>query len=146
MGPRPRFFDACCQRQTTREARNTTRRKRPAPHHLVHPTLPPSGRRSSRLLSLQAKEHERKQRRIAKKNPFMRKKLRKDPGIPNLNPFKAQILKKLADTKKLLQFNEDMRRRRQAELVRALSAFDPAMHTTAHVHLANVGGVFFFFS
>lgn len=46
-------------------------------------------------VSMQAKEAERKQRREAKKNPAQRKKLRKDLGIPNLNPFKAQILQKV---------------------------------------------------
>lgn len=47
------------------------------------------------MRSLQAKETDRKQRRDAKKNPALRKKLRKDLGIPNLNPFKTQILKKV---------------------------------------------------
>ena len=41
------------------------------------------------------KEHDRKAKRAAKKNPALRKKLHKDPGIPNMNPFKQQILKKV---------------------------------------------------
>ena len=44
---------------------------------------------------MQAREAERKKRRDAKKNPQMRKKLRKDLGIPNLNPFKAAILQRV---------------------------------------------------
>jgi hypothetical protein len=48
----------------------------------------------------------------------MRKKLSKDPGIPNMNPFKAQIMKKLADQQKLLKFQELQRQRRSQELVR----------------------------
>lgn len=40
-------------------------------------------------------EQERKIRRAAKKNPSLRKRLRKDLGIPNLNPYKAAILHKV---------------------------------------------------
>jgi len=47
------------------------------------------------------KEHHRKQRKEAKKNALSgHKKLHKDPGIPNLHPFKEQILAKLEDQKK----------------------------------------------
>jgi len=60
--------------------------RRPARHHDSDACL---------VCSLQAKETDRKQRRDAKKNPALRKKLRKDLGIPNLNPFKTQILKKV---------------------------------------------------
>jgi ribosome biogenesis GTPase A len=67
---------------------------------------------------LQAREHERKQRRAAKKNPALRKKLTKDPGIPNLNPFKAQILKRMEDQQKLLKFQDASRQRRAQEIVR----------------------------
>ena len=44
----------------------------------------------------QGREAERKKRRDAKANPALRKKLRKDLGIPNLNPFKAQILQRVS--------------------------------------------------
>ena len=44
----------------------------------------------------QGREAERKKRREAKANPALRKKLRKDLGIPNLNPFKAQILQRVS--------------------------------------------------
>ena len=47
-----------------------------------------------------AKESDRKARRDAKANPHLRKKLKKDLGIPNLNPFKAQMLAKLEAQKK----------------------------------------------
>lgn len=42
-----------------------------------------------------AKAHAVKVKRAAKANPALRKKLKKDLGIPNLNPFKAQILRKV---------------------------------------------------
>jgi nuclear GTP-binding protein len=49
-----------------------------------------------------AKEHDRKARRDAKANPHLRKKLKKDMGIPNLNPFKASMLARLESQKKSL--------------------------------------------
>lgn len=57
------------------------------------------------------KEHDRKERRDAKKNPAKRKKLSKDPGIPNLNPFKAQILRKLENQQQKLRESERARQR-----------------------------------
>lgn len=45
----------------------------------------------------QVQEHDRKQRRMAKKNPTKYgKKITKDPGIPNLYPFKAQLLERVS--------------------------------------------------
>lgn len=64
-----------------------------------------------------AKEHERKLKKAAKKNPAMRKKLRKDLGIPNLNPFKQQILKRLEEQQKVIKFNELARQRRLQDAV-----------------------------
>ena len=46
-------------------------------------------------MRVQVKEHDRKAKRAAKKNPALRKKLHKDPGIPNMNPFKQQMLRKV---------------------------------------------------
>ena len=51
---------------------------------------------NSRLFA-QVQEHDRKQRRMAKKNPSKYgKKITKDPGIPNLYPFKAQLLERVS--------------------------------------------------
>ncbi|TPX65462.1 hypothetical protein SpCBS45565_g05124 [Spizellomyces sp. 'palustris'] len=44
-------------------------------------------------------EHHRKQRREAKKNP-QPKRLKKDPGIPNLFPFKDKLLQQAEDSKR----------------------------------------------
>jgi hypothetical protein len=39
------------------------------------------------------KNHERKQRKEMKKNPGKgKKKMSKDPGIPNMHPFKTQLM------------------------------------------------------
>ena len=73
-------------------------------------------------IAKKALAHERRERRAAKANPGLRKKVRRDPGIPNLNPFKAQILKRLEESAKLLKFQaqqqalrgQDMARRRRA--------------------------------
>jgi hypothetical protein len=42
-------------------------------------------------------EHQRKLKREAKRNPARAKKLSKDPGIPNLAPLKAQLMKQVGD-------------------------------------------------
>ncbi|CAB4384524.1 unnamed protein product [Rhizophagus irregularis] len=47
-------------------------------------------------------EHKRKERREARKNPKSRK-LKKDPGIPNLYPFKDQLLNKIEQQKRKLE-------------------------------------------
>jgi len=72
-------------------------------------------------IAKKAKDHDRKQKRDAKKNPALRKKLRKDPGIPNLNPFKEKILKQLGEQKKIMQFAEQQRTRRAQALVCSVS-------------------------
>lgn len=74
-------------------------------------------------ITKKAKSHDRKQKRDAKKNPALRKKLRKDPGIPNLNPFKEKILKQLEEQKKIMQFAEAQRTRRSQALVRRAGDF-----------------------
>lgn len=43
---------------------------------------------------------QRKQRKEAKKNPQWRSRLKKDPGIPNLFPYKAQVLAEIEESKR----------------------------------------------
>eukprot|EP01096_Ripella_sp_DP13-Kostka_P017794 TRINITY_DN928_c3_g1_i1.p1 TRINITY_DN928_c3_g1~~TRINITY_DN928_c3_g1_i1.p1 ORF type:complete len:670 (-),score=393.71 TRINITY_DN928_c3_g1_i1:152-2059(-) len=45
------------------------------------------------------REHHRKVRKEEKKNPHLRKRMRKDPGIPNLWPFKEQLLEQIKEHK-----------------------------------------------
>ena len=54
---------------------------------------------------------ERKQRKLAKKNPEWRSRIKKDPGIPNLFPYKDKILAEIEDKKR--QKAEDSERRRE---------------------------------
>ncbi|TDZ37579.1 Nuclear GTP-binding protein NUG1 [Colletotrichum spinosum] len=42
---------------------------------------------------------QRKQRKLAKKNPEWRSKLKKDPGIPNLFPYKEKILEEIEEAR-----------------------------------------------
>ncbi|KAL8653068.1 MAG: hypothetical protein Q9210_002314 [Variospora velana] len=55
---------------------------------------------------------QRKQRKLAKKNPEWRSRLKKDPGIPNLFPYKDKILYQI-DEKKRLKEEELLQRREQ---------------------------------
>ncbi|KAI9728662.1 MAG: hypothetical protein M1828_002768 [Chrysothrix sp. TS-e1954] len=52
----------------------------------------------------------RKERKAAKKNPEWRSRLKKDPGIPNLFPYKNKILQDIEDSKRRKE--EDLARRR----------------------------------
>ena len=54
---------------------------------------------------------QRKQRKEAKKNPQWRSRLKKDPGIPNLFPYKNQILSEIEEGRRLKE--EDALRKRE---------------------------------
>ncbi|OKL60096.1 hypothetical protein UA08_04489 [Talaromyces atroroseus] len=63
---------------------------------------------------------QRKLRKQAKKDPTWRSKIKKDPGIPNLFPFKDKILAEIEEKKRLkqeelLRVREEARERRKAE-------------------------------
>ena len=53
---------------------------------------------------------QKKSRKDAKKNPQWKSRLKKDPGIPNLFPFKAQVLAEIEETKRKKE--EEQQRRR----------------------------------
>jgi nuclear GTP-binding protein len=54
---------------------------------------------------------QKKQRKDAKKNPQWRSRLKKDPGIPNLFPYKAKILAEVEENKRKKE--EEIQRRRE---------------------------------
>ncbi|EME89407.1 uncharacterized protein MYCFIDRAFT_76744 [Pseudocercospora fijiensis CIRAD86] len=58
---------------------------------------------------------QRKARKDAKKNPQWRSRLKKDPGIPNLFPYKDKVLAEIEESKRLKE-EEKLRKR---ELARA---------------------------
>lgn len=59
-----------------------------------------------------ASNKQRKDRKIAKKDPTWRSRLKKDPGIPNLFPYKEKILQEIEE-KKSLKEQEAIRRREE---------------------------------
>ncbi|KAL2020898.1 hypothetical protein VTK56DRAFT_7889 [Thermocarpiscus australiensis] len=61
---------------------------------------------------------QRKARKLAKKNPEWRSKLKKDPGIPNLFPYKERLLHKIEEDR--ARRKEEEKRRR--ELAKAANA------------------------
>ncbi|KAL8763388.1 MAG: hypothetical protein Q9184_000776 [Pyrenodesmia sp. 2 TL-2023] len=56
---------------------------------------------------------QRKQRKLAKKNPEWRSRLKKDPGIPNLFPYKDKILQQIEEKKRLKE-EEALRKREES--------------------------------
>ena len=74
-----------CTPHTTVPQPVARRLTRPRAHG--HPRYP--------VTSSQVLNHDRKQRRAARKNPKKRKALSKDPGVPNLCPFKQDFLKRV---------------------------------------------------
>ncbi|CAF9909813.1 hypothetical protein IMSHALPRED_008476 [Imshaugia aleurites] len=66
---------------------------------------------------------QRKQRKLAKNNPEWRSRLKKDPGIPNLFPYKDRILHEIEEKKRLRE--EDFQRKREeARLTKAAASAD----------------------
>ncbi|KAK0509820.1 hypothetical protein JMJ35_008214 [Cladonia borealis] len=64
---------------------------------------------------------QRKQRKLAKNNPQWRSRLKKDPGIPNLFPYKDRILHEIEE-KKRLKDEELARKREEAKITRAAAS------------------------
>ncbi|KAL8387792.1 hypothetical protein RB595_009671 [Gaeumannomyces hyphopodioides] len=79
------------------------------------PKKPMSKRTPVRLrnkIEKKSKAKQRKDRKLAKKNPEWRSKLKKDPGIPNLFPYKERLLQQIEEAK--IQKQEELRRRKEA--------------------------------
>lgn len=64
---------------------------------------------------------QRKDKKLAKKNPEWRSKLKKDPGIPNLFPYKEKLLHKIEEDR--VRRKEELLRRR--ELLKATNTAQP---------------------
>ncbi|KAJ0121598.1 nucleolar gtp-binding protein 2 [Diaporthe amygdali] len=79
------------------------------------PKKPKSKRTTTRLRAkIEKKSHakQRKDRKQAKKNPEWRSKLKKDPGIPNLFPYKEKLLQEIEEKK--ARKEEEARKRKEA--------------------------------
>ncbi|KAH6997663.1 P-loop containing nucleoside triphosphate hydrolase protein [Ilyonectria sp. MPI-CAGE-AT-0026] len=78
------------------------------------PKKPTSKRGTTRLRNKIVKASaakQKKQRKLAKKNPEWRSKLKKDPGIPNLFPYKEKILQEIEE--KRVKKAEDAQKRKE---------------------------------
>ncbi|KAL7810506.1 GTPase [Trichoderma aethiopicum] len=81
------------------------------------PKKPKSKRTTTRLrnkIQKASAAKQRKERKLAKKNPEWRSKLKKDPGIPNLFPYKEKILEEI-EQKRAKKAEEAQRRREMAK-------------------------------
>ncbi|CAK7268099.1 nuclear GTP-binding protein nug1 [Sporothrix epigloea] len=90
------------------------------------PKKPNSKRQPVRLrhkIEKAAAAKQKKDRKLAKKNPEWRSKLKKDPGIPNLFPYKEKLLQQIEDTR-IRKQEEQKRRRELAKAVRTGGATD----------------------
>eukprot|EP01080_Neovahlkampfia_damariscottae_P001209 gene1209-11299_t len=61
------------------------------------------------------KEHHKKMKKIAKRNPQLRKKLKKDPGIPNLWPYKQELLEQYAKDRDAKKQEEEEKKEKKKE-------------------------------
>ncbi|KAJ4150788.1 hypothetical protein LMH87_011522 [Akanthomyces muscarius] len=81
------------------------------------PKKPSSKRGTSRLRHKIAKSSlakQRKDRKLARKNPEWRSKLKKDPGIPNLFPYKEKLLQEIEENR-MKKLQEAQRRKEMAK-------------------------------
>jgi len=77
------------------------------------PKKPNSKRTTTRLrnkIQKASAAKQRKERKLAKKNPEWRSKLKKDPGIPNLFPYKEKLLEEI-EQKRLKKAEEAQKRK-----------------------------------
>lgn len=66
----------------------------------------------------QVKNHERKMKKDMKKHPFKSgKKMSRDPGIPNLHPYKTQLMAKVSTSCRLAPRNLRICLRRVAQQI-----------------------------
>ncbi|RDA93078.1 hypothetical protein CP533_4073 [Ophiocordyceps camponoti-saundersi (nom. inval.)] len=81
------------------------------------PKKPKSKRGTTRLrhkIEKASAAKQRKQRKLAKKNPEWRSKLKKDPGIPNSFPYKERLLEEM-EQKRMMKAAEAQAKREQAK-------------------------------
>ncbi|KAK7430788.1 nuclear GTP-binding protein nug1 [Neonectria magnoliae] len=90
------------------------------------PKKPKSKRGTTRLrhkIEKASVAKQKKQRKLAKKNPEWRTKLKKDPGIPNLFPYKEKILQEIEE-KRLKKAEEAQKRKEMAKAAKTGVAKD----------------------
>ncbi|TFB04075.1 Nuclear GTP-binding protein NUG1 [Trichoderma ghanense] len=88
------------------------------------PKKPKSKRTTTRLrnkIQKASAAKQRKDRKLAKKNPEWRSKLKKDPGIPNLFPYKERVLEEI-EQKRAQKAEEAQRRKEMAKAAKTGTA------------------------
>ncbi|KAK4150142.1 P-loop containing nucleoside triphosphate hydrolase protein [Chaetomidium leptoderma] len=91
---------------------------------ITKPKKPKSKRTPVRLrhkIEKASAAKQRKARKLAKKNPEWRSKLKKDPGIPNLFPYKEKLLHQIEEDRTRRK-EEQVRRREQAKAAKTADA------------------------
>ncbi|KAI1030999.1 hypothetical protein LB504_001201 [Fusarium proliferatum] len=104
---------------------------------ITKPKKPKSKRTPVRLrhkIEKASAAKQKKERKLAKKNPEWRSKLKKDPGIPNLFPYKEKLLQEIEENR--LKKAEEAQRRK--ELAKAAKTGSKDEAATADV-LVDVG-------
>jgi nuclear GTP-binding protein len=69
--------------------------------------------RERNKVAKKVKDHHRKMSKLAKKNPNMRKKLKKDPGIPNFWPYKKELLEEYQKAQDELKAKKEKKTKKQ---------------------------------
>ncbi|KAK3990313.1 putative nuclear GTP-binding protein [Cladorrhinum sp. PSN332] len=88
---------------------------------ITKPKKPKSKRQTVRLrhkIQKASAAKQRKDKKLAKKNPQWKSKLKKDPGIPNLFPYKEKLLHEIEESR--IKKKEELQRRK--ELLKAAKA------------------------
>ncbi|KAF5623456.1 nuclear GTP-binding protein [Fusarium sp. NRRL 52700] len=98
---------------------------------ITKPKKPKSKRTPVRLrhkIEKASAAKQKKERKLAKKNPEWRSKLKKDPGIPNLFPYKEKLLQEIEENR--LKKAEEAQRRKELAKAAKTGSKDEAATTT----------------
>ncbi|WKT38915.1 hypothetical protein QSH57_000734 [Fusarium oxysporum f. sp. vasinfectum] len=105
---------------------------------ITKPKKPKSKRTPVRLrhkIEKASAAKQKKERKLAKKNPEWRSKLKKDPGIPNLFPYKEKLLQEIEENR--LKKAEEAQRRKELAKAAKTGAKDEAAMTDVQVDVGD---------
>ncbi|KAH7270291.1 P-loop containing nucleoside triphosphate hydrolase protein [Fusarium redolens] len=105
---------------------------------ITKPKKPKSKRTPVRLrhkIEKASAAKQKKERKLAKKNPEWRSKLKKDPGIPNLFPYKEKLLQEIEENR--LKKAEEAQRRKEMAKAAKTGAKDEAAMTDVQVNVGD---------
>ncbi|KAG5744399.1 hypothetical protein H9Q69_011996 [Fusarium xylarioides] len=105
---------------------------------ITKPKKPKSKRTPVRLrhkIEKASAAKQKKERKLAKKNPEWRSKLKKDPGIPNLFPYKEKLLQEIEENR--LKKAEEAQRRKELAKAAKTGSKDEAATTNVQVDVGD---------